>query len=70
MVLNLLPVLPLDGGRIVASALPPRWSHGYSRSEPYGLFIVLGLLITGLLGKLLWPAVNAVQELAGSLVGL
>jgi len=70
MVLNLLPVLPLDGGRILASLLPPRIAYSYSMTEPYGLFIVLGLLVTGLLGKLLWPAVTAVQELAGGLVGL
>ena len=42
MVLNLLPILPLDGGRIVAGLLPRRLSNTYSRMEPYGLFIVLG----------------------------
>jgi Zn-dependent protease len=70
MILNLLPVLPLDGGRILASLLPPRMARSYSLTEPYGLFIILGLLVTGLLGKLLWPAVNVVQDLAGVLVGL
>jgi len=70
MILNLLPILPLDGGRILAAILPPRLSRGFARLEPYGLFIVLGLLATGLLGKILWPAVRGIQELAQSLVGL
>jgi Zn-dependent protease len=70
MVLNLLPILPLDGGRILASLLPPKLALTFSRSEPYGLFIVLGLLVTGLLGKLLWPAVEGLQALAAALVGL
>jgi Zn-dependent protease len=70
LALNLLPVLPLDGGRILAAALPPRAAQGYSRLEPYGLFIVLGLLATGFLGTILEPAVAGVQALAQALVGL
>ncbi len=57
MALNLLPVLPLDGGRIVASLLPPRAALAFSRLEPYGLVIVIVLLVTGLLGRILWPLV-------------
>jgi len=53
--LNLLPILPLDGGRILAGFLPPRISYSYSRTEPYGLFILLGLAATGALGFLLGP---------------
>jgi len=70
MVLNLLPILPLDGGRCVAAMLPPRFGRVFARMEPYGLFIVLGLLATGLLGKILWPAVQAVQDLMQAAVGL
>jgi Zn-dependent protease len=57
--LNLLPVLPLDGGRIVASLLPGRASYAYSRLEPYGIFILLGLLLTGGLSWLLGPPLVA-----------
>lgn len=57
MVLNLFPLLPLDGGRVLSSLLPPRWSAGFARVEPYGLFILLGLLVTGILGRLLLPLV-------------
>ena len=57
--LNLLPVLPLDGGRIVASLLPDKASYAYSRLEPYGIFILLGLLFTGGLSWLLGPPLVA-----------
>ena len=44
-IFNLFPILPLDGGRIVASLLPPRLSYSYSRLEPYGMPILIGLII-------------------------
>ncbi|WP_018231599.1 site-2 protease family protein [Thioalkalivibrio thiocyanodenitrificans] len=55
MVLNLLPVPPLDGGRVVSGFLPPRMSDAYDRIEPYGLFIILGLLATGMLWAIIGP---------------
>jgi Zn-dependent protease len=55
MVLNLFPLPPLDGGRIVTSLLPMRLAIPYSRIEPYGFVILLVLLFTELLGKILWP---------------
>lgn len=53
--LNMLPILPLDGGRILHSLLPASWGAVYARSEPYGLLILLGLVLTGLLGHILRP---------------
>ncbi|MBT2970778.1 MAG: site-2 protease family protein [gamma proteobacterium symbiont of Ctena orbiculata] len=58
MALNLLPVPPLDGGRIVYSLLPPKQAQAYSRLESFGLFIVLFLLVTGLLSVILGPVVG------------
>jgi Zn-dependent protease len=55
MLLNLLPILPLDGGRIVASLLPNRLSWRYAKLEPWGLPILLLLLFTNLLGVILAP---------------
>ncbi len=70
MVLNLLPLPPLDGSRVVSSLLPPRIEYQYSRLERYGLVILILLLITGVLGKLLWPPVAAVQSLVYHLLGI
>ena len=55
MALNLLPVPPLDGGRIVVGLLPHRLAYSFSRIEPYGLFVVLFLLASGTLGFFLKP---------------
>jgi Zn-dependent protease len=60
MVLNLLPLPPLDGGRVVAGLLPGPLSWRYGRIEPYGLIIVLLLFVTNILGKILSPVVGAV----------
>ena len=70
MVLNLLPILPLDGGRIVAGLLPQALSNTYSRMEPYGMFIVLGLAVAGILGTILFPLYKIAYQALGALVGL
>lgn len=58
MALNLLPLPPLDGGRIVFSLLPTRLAWQYSRLEPFGMPILLVLLVTGLLGTLIMPLMH------------
>lgn len=55
MALNLLPIPPLDGGRIVFSILPDGMAQQYSRIEPYGLLILIILMMTGVLWVLLQP---------------
>jgi Zn-dependent protease len=58
MALNLLPILPLDGGRVLYSLLPPKQAQIYSRTESFGLILVVLLLVTGMLGVILWPVVG------------
>ncbi|MCV6636811.1 site-2 protease family protein [Candidatus Albibeggiatoa sp. nov. NOAA] len=58
MILNLLPILPLDGGRILFSLLPHRLAYKYGQSEPYGFFILIALLATGILGMIMVPLIK------------
>lgn len=57
MFLNLLPIPPLDGGRIAVSLLPAPLAWKYARLEPYGFPILLVMLFTGILGAILWPMI-------------
>jgi Zn-dependent protease len=70
MVLNLLPLLPLDGGRIVTSFLPDPLAWKFSQLEPYGIFILIGLLATGWLGPILSYPLPALQHLVAGIAGL
>ena len=63
MALNLLPILPLDGGRILFSLLPARQAWQYGRIEPYGITIVIVLMATGLLGRLMAPLLAVGQQI-------
>lgn len=70
MILNLLPVPPLDGGRVLSGLLPGPWAWKLSRIEPYGLIIMVVLMVTGLLGKILVPPMMFIEGLLLALVGL
>lgn len=69
MVLNLVPLPPLDGGRILVSLLPQRLARRVARIEPYGFMILILLLLTGVLGTMLWPAIGALMALVAGLFG-
>lgn len=59
MVLNLIPLPPLDGGRIAVSLLPNHLAYQYAKVERYGFFILIALLFTGILSKIMSPFIYA-----------
>jgi Zn-dependent protease len=61
-VFNLFPLLPLDGGRVVAGLLPLKLARGYARLEPYGFLILFLLLYTHTIGALISPVIDAVAR--------
>ena len=69
-ILNLFPLLPLDGGRIVTSLLPDRLAYAYSRLEPYGMIILIILIVTGALSYVLGPLVIGTINFIYSAFGL
>ena len=68
-VFNLLPIPPLDGGRVLAGLLPPHLSARLEKIEPVGLFIVLGLSAFGLLGWLFNPTYRIIGRIINALFG-
>lgn len=63
LVLNLFPLPPLDGGRIAVSLLPMKAAIKFAQIERYGMFILIALLFTGILGILLSPVLRFFQHL-------
>ena len=68
--LNLLPILPLDGGRMVASLLPDRISDAWQNTERFGMVILLVLLFTGVIGWVLNPLYRGMYRQTLGLIGL
>lgn len=69
-VLNMLPILPLDGGRFVDTFLPVRASVQFQKIEPYGMLIIVLLLVSGLLSRIMQPFVQGILQLVGRFVQL
>jgi Zn-dependent protease len=60
---NMIPVPPLDGSNVVAALLPPRLAYQWDQIRPYGIFVLYGLMLTGILGMLITPPSALLQEL-------
>jgi Zn-dependent protease len=69
MVLNLLPLPPLDGGRVAASLLPHHLAESFAKIEPYGFMILLLLLVTGVLGAVIGPFIAITIHLLAWFLG-
>jgi len=70
MALNLIPIPPLDGSRVIAALLPPKLAYKYDRIAPYGFFVLLLLLTTGILRLFLWPPIALLHKLIAMIFGL
>lgn len=68
MVLNLLPLPPLDGGRVLVSLLPHQAAYAVSRIEPYGMYILIALIFTGTLSAIMKPFINLTYHMLDWLI--
>lgn len=64
---NLIPVSPLDGSNIMLGWLSGSWLENYEKHVPYGMYIILALVLTGLLRYLIWPPILLVLAALGRL---
>jgi len=62
-VINLIPIPPLDGGRVLVGFLPHKQAVSYSRIEPYGFIIIILLLLTGIANFLIYPLISLLYTL-------
>ncbi|MEK0428099.1 MAG: hypothetical protein RL618_2482 [Pseudomonadota bacterium] len=65
---NLFPLPPLDGGRVMTSVLPMRWAFRFARLEPYGFFIMIGLMMLNLLNYWMIPVISGANVLLNILI--
>ena len=70
MVLNLVPLPPLDGARVATGLLPLRLARPLARAEPWGLVIIIALFATGALGAVIGPVLQPIMHAGAWLSGL
>jgi Zn-dependent protease len=64
-VFNLIPIPPLDGGRVMVGLLPPRQAMAYSRIEPYGFMIVIALMYFNILDRFVFYPIQIILRFLG-----
>ena len=70
LILNLIPIPPLDGSRVLTVFLPKRLAYQYNQLEPYGFFILLGMMFLGVLSMIMTLPYQALQKFLLIMVGL
>lgn len=70
LVLNLIPIPPLDGSRVLSAFLPKKLAWQYNQISPYGFFIILGLMFLGILMPLLMGPYAVFKQFIFSIIGL
>ena len=68
-VFNLMPIPPLDGGRVVSGLLPPRAAMSVDRIEPFGFMILIALIMSGVLWNIIGPIFNVILGFYLGLLG-
>jgi len=70
LILNLLPIPPLDGSHVVSAFLPKQLAWQFDRIGAYGFFILVGLMLTGILAPIMMGPYNLFKDAIFSLVGI
>lgn len=70
MFLNLLPIPPLDGSRVISAILPPGLAQIYEKIEPFGIWVLLALLIFGVLAIILLPSIQWLNNIISQIYGI
>ncbi len=70
MVLNLMPVPPLDGGRIAISVLPHALAYNLAKLEPYGLLVIMLLMASGVLSSIMYPILGSIIGVLSFVFGI
>lgn len=70
MIVNMIPLPPLDGGRVLTGLLPGTMAWKFSQIEPYGMWILIALLLTGALGTILSPILSIFLSIIAPISGL
>jgi len=64
-IFNLIPIPPLDGGRVLVGLLPPRQAMAFSRIEPYGFMIVIALMYFNILDRFVFYPIQMILQFLG-----